>query len=254
MSTAMTKTKWPAVLCMLVFAGASPARAQMTAWHDRGYASISVGVQPSSKSFTELSTPEIYGEAASITVPHTVGSGALFDLAGGARVWKNLAVGLGYSHFGDKESPTVAAQIPNPAFFSSPRNASTSAGELSHSENALHVQFLWMFPISSKVSVAAIVGPSFTKVKQDLVAGLTPVEGAPPFATVTIGSVSVASASAWAKGINVGVDGTYSVTPKIGAGLFVRFVGGSAELGSDGNTITVDAAGLQIGAGLRYRF
>jgi opacity protein-like surface antigen len=255
MTKAMIKMKWPAVVCMVICIGVAHANAQMTPWTDRGYVTANLGVQPQSQTFTELSTPVIYGETAQITVPHKISSGLLVDFSGRVRVWKNLGVGLGVSWFGDKDQATIAAQIPNPLFIGSPRTASANSGDLSHRETAVSIEFLWMLPLSSKISVAAVAGPSFVHVKQDLVNSITAVESGAPFATVTIGSVAIDSASAWAKGVNAGVDGIYKITDTVGAGAFVRFIGGSADLTTgSGNTVSIDAGGFQLGAGLRYRF
>lgn len=251
----MQRMKWPAVLCMLILGAATRAHAQMVPWEDQGYVMVNLGVQPQSQTFTEVSTPVIYGENASITVPHNIGSGLLFDMSGGYRVWKNLAVGLGYSYFSDSEKTTVSAEIPNPIIFGSPRAASATTGDLAHSESALHVQLLWNFPLTDKIEIAAIIGPSFFKVSQDLVSDITTVEGDVPFGTVTISSVGVTSQSKWATGVTAGLDATYLLRPKIGVGGFIRFSGASADLDTaGGGTISVDAGGFQMGAGLRYRF
>jgi hypothetical protein len=255
MTKTMLKTKWLAVVCMVICIGVTRANAQMSAWNDRGYASLNLGVQTQSQTFTEVSSPTIYGEAAQITVPHKISSGLLFDLSGRVRVWRNLGIGLGYSHFGDSDESTISAQIPNPLFIGSPRAATATSGELKHSQNAVNLEFLWMIPLTDKFKVAAIVGPSFISVSQDLVNSITPVESTPPFATVTISGVAVESASKWTTGLNVGVDGLYSLTSTVGLGGFARFISGSVDLTtSSGTTVNIDAGGFQLGAGIRYRF
>jgi hypothetical protein len=73
--------------------------------------------------------------------------------------------------------------------------------------------------------------------------------------TVAISSVAVIEQSGTAVSFTAGVDGTYLVTPKFGVGAFLRYSGASTDLPlSGGGTITVEAGGLQIGGGLRYRF
>ncbi len=250
------QTKCVAVLCAAWFLTASsPASAQMLRWEDKGYLGVNVGGQTLSRSFTETSTPVIYNENALFTVPHTVGSGLLFDVSGGMRVWRNLAIGLGFSSFSDSESPTVTAQIPNPIAFGLLRPASGSAGELSHSETAVHLQFVWMVPMSDKIELAAVLGPSFFRIKQDFIGDVVPVEGPPPFTTVSLGAVTTREESKSAAGVNIGIDGTYLLTKRIGAGMFLRWAGASADLAtSGGGTVTVDAGGFQVGGGLRYRF
>jgi len=254
MTTTMNKAKWLAVVCMTACTGAAQASAQ-SADNPRGYVSFNLGGQLQSHSFNTVSTPTIYEETAQISVPYEVKSGMLIDFSGTARVWRKLGVGLGYSWFSNTDQKVLTAQIPNPLIVNSPRTATASTGDLSHSESALHLLFAWPFAISSKFDVVAIVGPSFTHVSQDLVDSVTPVEGAPPFSTVSIGSVAVSSESAWATGVNVGFDAVYRVTEKIGAGVLVRYVSGSVDLSTtSGTTVKVDSGGTQVGIGIRYRF
>jgi hypothetical protein len=252
----MRKTTIGLAICGSVLSMAPAAEAQMLPWEDFGYLAFNVGAQAQSRSFTEISTPIIYGENASITVPHSIGSGILIDIAGGIRVWRNLAIGAGFSTFGNDETATVAAQIPHPITFGNLRPASASTGELGHRETAIHVHALWMIPVSDKIEVAAVGGPSFYSVKQDLVEGVGLTEGAAPaFSTVTITEVRTESVSEWAVGFTVGMDGTYLVTPDLGAGAFIRYSGASADLPTaGGGTVSLDVGGFQLGLGLRVRF
>lgn len=250
----MSKAKWLAVVCVTVCTGVAQASAQ-SAGDSRGYISFNLGGQLQSHSFNTVSTPTIYGETAQVSVPYEVKSGMLIDFSGTARVWRKLHVGLGYSWFANTDQKVVTAQIPNPLIVNSPRTATASTGDLQHSESTLHLLFAWPIAVANKFDVVAIVGPSFIHVSQDLVDSVTPLEGAPPFSTVSIGSVAVSSESAWATSVNVGFDAVYHVTEKIGAGVLVRYVGGSVDLSTpSGTTVKVDAGGAQIGIGVRYRF
>jgi hypothetical protein len=239
----------------LLFAGASVAQAQMLPWEDKGYVTFSFGVQAGSQNFSETSTPVIYGENALITVPHAVDGGGLIDFSGGMRVWKNLAIGLGFSKVGSTEAATLTAQIPNPLIFNSPRAASASAGDLEHKESAIHLQLLWMLPITNELELAFIFGPSFYNITQDFVGNLGITEGPAPFGTVTISSVEVLTQSKRATGYAAGLDATYLLTPRLGAGAFMRFTGASADMETaGGGTVTVSAGNFEIGVGARVRF
>lgn len=251
-----TTTRLSLVLLVLL-ALAPRADAQILQWDDRGYFTISLGVQPQSRSFTQTSTPVIYEENATITIPHAISSGLFFDVSGGARVWQNFGAGIAYSRFTDKESPTLTAQIPNPLFFAFPRSVSLQTGELKREESAVHVQFLWMLPVSNKIEIAGFFGPSFYNVKQGLATlSLTDIiEGPPPFGTVTVRQATLSQADESKTGFNVGLDGTYRITNLYGVGGFIRFAGTSIDLAlPGGGTETVDVGGLQLGGGLRIRF
>ena len=251
----MKMTKWLVMVCVVMSAGIPDAQAQMIQWQDRGYLSVNFGIQPQSRDFDEVSAPEIHGDPATITVPHTIGSGAFPDFAVGYRLWENLGVHVGYSYFSKSETPTLTAQIPHPVFGGQTRTATASTGELSHSESAFHLHLLWMIPLSEEIEVAVLVGPSFYSIKQDFIETVVPVEGAPPFNTVTIGSVTPIGQSESAVAFTAGLDGTYRLTPKFGIGAFFRYSGASADMPlSGGTTVTVEAGGIQIGGGLRVRF
>jgi hypothetical protein len=219
-----------------------------------GVIAVNVGEQPLSRSFVSDLNPTIYGESAVVNVPYQVKNGLLLDASGGARVWRKLRAGAGFSWFSNTEQSTITAQIPHPLALNSPRTASTSSGDLTRDEWAIHVLFAWPIALSPKFDLTVAGGPSFTHVSHDLVNGITPTETAPPFTTVTIGAVSVGSSSAWAYGVNGGVDLTYRFASRFGAGLLVRYVSGSAELLTSSGFLKVDAGGLQVGGGIRYRF
>jgi hypothetical protein len=249
------KTLWTAGCVLGLILTASNAQAQMLQWEDRGYIAVNVGVQAPSRSFTETSAPEIYEEPSSVTVPHEIGAGVLFDAAGVYRVWRNLGVGVGFSTFGSSETATVTAEIPNPLAQDSHRTATADAGEMERRETAVHILGVWMVPMTNEFDFAIVGGPSIYTVKQDLVTGLTPVEGAPPFTTVTISNVTVDASTKTSVGFTIGADGTYVLTPRYGIGFFARYSLVSADLpAAGGGTIEVDAGGLQLGGGIRVRF
>ena len=47
---------------------------------------------------------------------------------------------------------------------------------------------------------------------------------------------------------------TYMIAPQIGAGLFVRYMGGFADIPTLGGDVSVDVGGVQTGGGIRVRF
>ena len=140
----------------------------------------------------------------------------------------------------------MTAQIPNPLFFASPRPVSREVGELKREESAVHIQLLWMLPVSNKIEIAGFFGPSFYKVKQGLATiSLTDiVEGPPPCCTVTVRQPTVSQADESKTGFNVGLDGTYRITDLYGVGGFIRFAGTSIELRRYGTRINTSCDGL----------
>ena len=255
----MTQTlKAAAGAFVLALVLAPPAAAQTTGeWKDTGYFNISAGYQAQSRSFTEQGQFSLYDEAATFSASHPVPKGFLFDTGAGARLWHNVGIGAGYSRFSKKADTAVAATLPNPLFYNAPRNANATTTGLQHTEQAVHVQLLYVFPVSSSFDVAAFAGPSFFVVKQDMVSAVETSEtGGPPlYASVTIGKVDVTEQSKNAVGFNAGIDGTYRFARAAGVGVFLRYAGAKVKLpAAGGQTASVNVGGLQFGFGLRFRF
>lgn len=229
----------------LTLVTAAPAYAQMR-WLDHAFVNVNVLAQPQSRNVTATSSFELYAEQATVIGPRQIGAGAVFDISGGTRVWHNLAVGLGYSHFSDSDNVTVTARIPDPLVFDQPLEQQLSAGKLTDSQNGVHFMAVWFYPVTDKIDVAFSAGPSIFRVSDRGVSGVT----VQPNTSIATG-VTTSKATRTGAGANVGIDVTYLVTRKIGAGLVMRYAGGSVDLPS---VRSLAIGGFQIGVGARYRF
>jgi hypothetical protein len=225
---------------------AAPAAAQMT-WTDKGFANVNLGVQAGSHDLATSSSFELFGEQGSLATTQEVGGGLLIDFSAGYKVWRNLAVGLGYSRTSSDNDVAIAASVPDPDFFDRPRPISATETGADHVEQAIHFTGTWMMPVTDKVDVGFSFGPSIFMVKQDVPTGITVNEPGPTLETVTFTSVDDTTA-----GVHFGVDVTYLVTRRIGAGFLARYTWGSAEI--EGADDKLSVGGFQIGAGVRARF
>jgi hypothetical protein len=248
------------LVCGLVLACASEAGAQMAAWGDVGYLNVNGAFQSGTRNVQTQGSFPLYDETATFDARHGVDSGGIFDISGGVRVWRNLAVGIGITRFGDRSDVDVTGRIPHPLFFDQFRTATVAATGLRHTETGVHIQAVWVQPLVDRVDVALSFGPSFFRVRQDLVGGLGDLqEGAFPFDTVTIRSVGLVTERESAVGVNLGADVTYILSrltlADLGAGFFVRYAGASVDLAVPGApTTSLRVGGFQTGAGLRVRF
>jgi hypothetical protein len=231
------------LLAIGLLALAAPAQAQMV-WTDKGFAAFDLGVQAGSKSFDTDTTFEIYNEAASMLTTRDGGAGVFFDIRGGYKVWRNLAVGLGLSRFGKSADVAIEAQIPDPVETDLLRNLAFTAADASRSETALHFSATWMIPVTDKIDVGISGGPSMFFLKNDTVTALNVTEPGPT-ATAIIEEISET-----AVGIHLGVDVRYLLTPRFGVGGLLRYTRASADF--PGGELT--GGGLHLGAGLRVRF
>jgi hypothetical protein len=124
---------------------------------------------------------------------------------------------------------------------------SATAGGAEHSEVAINLMGVWMMPVTDKVDVGFSFGPTIFLVKQDVPTAINVAEPGP-----TVTGTTFASAEKTTMGVNFGVDVTYLVTPRIGAGVLARYTVGSADLEGASDSLTV--GGFQIGFGARFRF
>jgi hypothetical protein len=225
---------------------APDALAQM-AWTDRGYVNVNVAGQTQSREIAVSTSFDLYNESATVAAAQGVDGGPLFDISGGVRVWRNLAVGIGFSSFGDTSEAAVAASIPHPDFGGTFATTTTTAGGLKHSEHGVHIQAVWMWPVTDKIDVAFSAGPSIFNVSQDLVSTVTVASG-----TQTVTGVVTERQKETGVGANLGIDVTYMVwRNKLGGGVFMRYAGASVDLPLVQN---LDVGGFQAGIGARYRF
>jgi len=236
------------VLALCLCAVTVPASAQQMQWTDRGFVSINGGGQVGSHDLASTQSFPLFDETALVTSSQSVGSGGLFDISGGYRVWENLAVSLGYTHTSSKSDMNVSASIPDPVFFDQPHLVTTSLSGAKHSENVVNIDAVWMLPVTDKIDVGFSLGPSIFSVKQDVAANLSESNSTP----------TLVSESKTTAGINIGLDVTYllgkfpGLGNNWGVGAFTRYTWGSAKFGNSSDKLTV--GGFQIGAGARFRF
>src|SRR5687767_8672754 len=226
--------------------------------------SVSVGGQSREQTFTDSSTFDIYQERGAVAAAHSIGGGTLFDVSAAVRVWKSLGVGIAYSTLTNKNDAAVSVRVPHPIIFGQSRTATATAEALEHSENAVHLQFMWTIPLTSKFEITAMAGPSFFTVRQSVATVQAPqnIRDVAPFTNVTITSVTVTEVKDSPVGVNVGVDGTYFLTTfqrvGIGLGAFARYSGASFDLeatpGVTRDNTDLKTGGPQGGIGLRLRF
>jgi hypothetical protein len=225
---------------------ASDASAQMQ-WTDKGFVNFTLGAQAPSKELATNTTFDLYNEPGTLSTTQDVAGGFFFDISAGYKVWRNLAVGIGFSRVGSEADLVVEAQVPDPDFFESPRLVSANVSGAKHSQPALHLTGTWMMPVTDKVDLGFQFGPSIFFVSQDLPTGVSVTEPGP-----TLNSITVSSVDSTSVGFHFGVDMTYLVTPRIGAGVLARFSWGSADLENTDESLTL--GGFQIGGGVRVRF
>jgi hypothetical protein len=241
----MTMTTRVLILASLTAVARSEARAQVPAAPpSMGFVNINVGAQAASRSVEVIQTFPLYGETARVTTSASVGSGALFDISGGYNVWGPVTAAIGFSNFSKSNDATGTASIPDPLATNRPATVQVSQTGLHHSERAVHLQALWLFPVTNEFDVTVALGPTIFRVTQEITSVTVP----PGTQTVV---PSVASERKTTVGANFQVDGNYMVTRRFGAGGFIRYAGAKVNLPS---VADLHVGGFHIGGGLRVRF
>ena len=231
------------LLAGLALVGFSPALAQTPAANSV-FIDVNGGGQTHSLTINTSTSFPIYGETAGINGAQKIASGPIFDISGGYRVWRGLAVAVGFSSHSRTSIGTLIGSIPNQIAFNRPLTVTTTATGLKHTERGTHVMAVWFIPVTDQIDVDIFVGPSFIRVRQD---GMTP---SVPAGTQTL-NVATTSETGTAKGGNGGINVSYLFLRHYGVGFFMRYAGGSVDLPGLAN---LKVGGFQIGGGVRLRY
>ncbi|MEO6238264.1 MAG: outer membrane beta-barrel protein [Vicinamibacterales bacterium] len=245
--TFILKITKAALLVLCVCAAPRIAAAQTMQWTDKGFVSVNAGVQVGSHDLNESGSFPLYDETATFNSTAKVKGGGMFDIGGAYRVWgNNLLAGVSFSHVASKADGSLTGAVPDPAITDRPRAVAKTFSGLKHSENAVHLDVIYMLPIANKIDIGISAGPTIFAVKQDSIPSLTITEPGPSVTT------AVQSTSKSTVGFNFGVDVQYMLAKKWGVGALARYAVGSVSLPGASEKLTV--GGFQIGVGGRWRF
>ncbi len=230
------------------------ASAQMREPESRGFVAFYGGIQTAEGSSSTGGTFSVYDETGRFEVEQSHEGGGLFSIGGGVKVWKNLSIGVAYTRYTDTQNASATVTVPHPILFDAPRTASSSVDNLGHEEDAIHLQALFVLPVSDRVEVIIGGGPTFFGMKHDFVTNVGFTEGAAPYTTVSVANPTVVEGDESATGFNFSGELAVYFTQNVGAAGFFRYAKGTATFDVAGSEVDIDAGGAQYGAGLRIRF
>ena len=223
---------------------------------DRVFLAIGFGVESGSSDMNDTKTFTLYDEPATTSTSTTWTSGSFFGGGMDVRLIRNFTVGVHYHQETNTTDTRISGSAPHPVFFNRPRPFESTASGLYRRENAAHLTLGWVVPINPKLDVLVTGGPSFFRLRQDVVSDVAISESgnfATPIATPTITEVSRS-----VTGYNVGADATYILwqndNVRLGAGGFVRFTGATTDVHMMVSDVETKVGGLQFGFGGRIRF
>jgi hypothetical protein len=223
----------------LIVASAAGTAAQTV--DPKVYVDLNIAGQTNSVTVASSSTFSLYGETGQTSFSQTVGKGLLFDGGVGYFVSKNFTVGVAVSRFTRSPTGDVLVTTPDPIAFNSFTVLSASP-KLTQTEFGTHIRLAYLARLNDKAAVALFAGPSVVRLSKEVASGSV-VNGTPQIATATQTGTGI--------GAHGGVDVTYLFTPRLGAGVFVRYVRAQVDLPAASG---VTVGGFQGGLGLRFRF
>jgi outer membrane protein with beta-barrel domain len=238
----------------------SPAFAQS---YEKGWIDVNFGsAQSSQKDFTSAFTVELFSETGGLAAAYPKPNrGADFDFGGGFMFNPVFGIGLSVSGTAHEDPAGLAVTVPHPFFFDASTTASDITGDvLKRTEGAYHIQLAAVPLRTDRLVIRLFGGPSYFRVRQDLVSDISYVQVAPLFSRandVTVtgwdGNSEVAG-SGW--GFNAGADLGVFFTRVVGIGAVVRFTQANVDLADplSETNVTMKAGGLQVGGGIRLKF
>lgn len=209
------------------------------------FANVNIGGQFASRTLNSAVEKTIYDETATLTARQEIGSGLVWDISGGYRVWHDVYAGLQFMRFSNTQSATYTTSIPSNEVTDRPVVTNGTVDDLKRTEAGVAAFVTWVTPLMDKIDVSVSGGLAVINVTQDTVNdfSVTPPSSVPTLTPTEEGGTAV--------GPYVAVDFMYSLTERYGAGAYVRYAGGKADLPLAGET---NVGGLQAGVGIRLRF
>jgi hypothetical protein len=213
---------------------------------------VDAGGQTASGSFDETTAKTVNLEAATINTTYRGASGITFDGGIAVRVARDFGLGVTVSSFSSQRTADIAASVPHPFLYNTPRSIAGSTGGFERREIATDIQAVYALRPRGKLEMAIFGGPSVINVQQDLVADIAYQESY-PYDTATFRSASAAKVRSTGVGVHVGVDFAVRVRKHVGVGWVVRYTVAPVDLQSPigGGTTSTRGGGLQLGGGIR---
>jgi hypothetical protein len=247
----MTRHLLAALLVLGAGAAAAPrASAQTTAWGTNGYISFNGFYEARGSTFETTSAPTINQETARLTTRATLPKGPLVDVTVGGRVKGNLGIGFGFSYYERNVDGRVVGEVPHPFFFNQPRRLDATL-PLDHQNLAIHMHAMWLLPLSPSFQMAVFGGPTYFQVKQQSITDVQ-LQDDYPFDEIGLaeGSAALEQTTRW--GLNAGIDASHFFSRYVGVGGMVRY--SRSQLGAGSGASEFEVGGLQVGAGIRFRY
>lgn len=220
----------------------------------RAFVSVNAAAQTAAADLTDTMVFQANAEAGTIEARYPSAAALLLDGSIGFRFSRRLGIAIGGSQASGSGDADITASVPHPLYDNQDRVVEGSAGDMSRTETAAHLQLFYELPTTNRWRVRLFAGPTYMNVEQELVREVT-VDETYPYDTATFRSAVTGRATGSGVGFNAGADVAWMFTRRVGAGLLLRYTRASVDLNApDARTVSLDGGGLQAGAGLRFLF
>jgi hypothetical protein len=219
----------------------------------RAFIALNGGSFFSSNEFSDIATFEANAEEGTFETDYVLAGGPAFDVAAGRLFGRYVGAGVSVTRSVRSSTTTVTAAIPHPFLFNRLRPASGEVAGARREELAIHLQARVVLPVAKRFEATLFGGPSYFRINQDLVGGITFADEY-PYDAATFGTGVLAAARDSGVGVNAGADVSFFLTRWVGVGVNVQYSRAMLALVSGGRAVSVRAGGAQTGAGLRLRF
>jgi len=233
-------------VCVGVALYAASAHAQTpTPSTEKFFLNVNTGGELATRTISQASSKDVYGETASMTSQQSIKRGVVFDFDGGYRVRSDFFAGLLVSSFSTTSDATTSASIPDPLFYNRPKTVTNTLTGLKRTEVAIAPHITWSRPLTDNFDINFGLGIAFLHVSQDIAGGFDVPNGTQN-ATILQRTETKNGTGPLAQ-----IDVSYSFMPKIGVGGFLRYAGAKVDLPS---VPQANIGGMQAGGGVRLRF
>jgi hypothetical protein len=239
---------------ILLVAGLCLVAAPALAQDSRVTIAVGAAAQPTTASFTDVTTFPFFAETARTEGHYRVGDGLAVDIGATVRVWRGLGIGLAVTRATREADSEVNGSFPHPFYFATNRTGTWSSSALDRSEVGVHLSAAWQIVRDSRFNLSLFGGPSLFNYDQAVVDDVEVIQSY-PYDTIDARLVT-GSVDGSAVGFHAGVDLGWFFTRHFGVGGVLRFTSATKKgvrIG-DGEPFDLDMGGAQGGGGIRLRF
>jgi hypothetical protein len=212
--------------------------------------------QSATEPFSQTLTSTLFvsdPEPGTIDTAYDVPERAGFDAGVEFRVWRALTVGATVTRIRSDADAPITIRVPYPFQFEQHREASGTAPGLERDELALHAHVGVLLPVTRRLHVLAATGPTFMRVRQDVVSNAS-ITYEYPYDEAVFRSAGLTKEDDSAVGFNAGVDVSFMFTRTVGAGAVLRYSRTTIDSDAAVGGLSYKAGGLHVGGGIRVGF